>query len=74
MAQRRRTFEAARSRPIPQPADASPVECGFEENADLVGAIYILARGHRVLACGESVQSGRSVKQEPAEATQAIAA
>ena len=50
------------------------IECGFEENADLVGAIYILARGHRVLTCGESVQSGRSVKQEPAEATQAIAA
>lgn len=50
------------------------IECGFEENADLVGAINILARGHRVLACGESAQSGRSVKQEPAEATQAIAA
>ena len=50
------------------------VECGFEENADLVGAINILARGHRVLACGEPVQSGRSGKQEPTEATQAIAA
>ena len=50
------------------------VECGFEENADVVGAINILARGHRVLACGESVQSGRSVKQEPTEATQAIVA
>lgn len=50
------------------------VKCGYEENADLVGAINILARGHRVLACGEPVQSGRSVKQEPAEATQAIAA
>ena len=50
------------------------VECGFEENADLVGAINILARGHRVLACGEPVQSGRSVKQEPTEATHAIAA
>lgn len=49
------------------------VECGFEENADLVGAINILARGRRVLACGEPVQSGRSVKQEPTEATQAIA-
>ena len=36
------------------------VECGFEENADLVGAINIPARGHRVLACGEPVQSGRS--------------
>ncbi len=43
------------------------VECGFEENADLVGAINILARGHRVAACGELVQSGRSVKQEPTE-------
>ena len=50
------------------------VECGFEENADVVGAINILARGHRVLACGESVQSGRSVKQEPTEATQAAIA
>lgn len=50
------------------------VDCGFEENADLVGAINILARGHRVLACGEPVHLGRSVKQEPTEATQAIAA
>ena len=30
------------------------VECGFSENADLVGAINIKARGHRVLACGDS--------------------
>jgi putative transposase len=44
------------------------VECGFEENADLVGAINILARGHRVAACGETAQSGRPTKQEPAEA------
>ncbi len=43
------------------------VDCGFEENADLVGAINILARGHRVTACGETAQSGRSTKQEPAE-------
>lgn len=50
------------------------VECGYEESADLVGAINILARGHRVLACGEPVQSGRSMKQEPTEAIQAIAA
>jgi putative transposase len=35
----------------------------------LVGAINILAAGHAVLACGESVQLGRSVKQEPAEET-----
>ena len=48
------------------------VECGYENNADVVGAINILARGHRVLACGEMVQQDPSVKQEPAEATQAI--
>ena len=48
------------------------VECGFKENADLVGAINILERGYRLLACGESVQQGRSVKQEPAEASQHV--
>ena len=45
------------------------VACGFEANADHVGAINIKARGHRVLACGEPVQSDRSMKQEPAEVT-----
>jgi putative transposase len=45
------------------------VECGFEENADVVGAINILARGHRVAACGELARSGYSTKQEPTEAT-----
>jgi putative transposase len=35
------------------------VECGFSENADLVGAINIKARGHRVLACGESALAAR---------------
>jgi putative transposase len=45
------------------------VECGFEGNADLVGAINILAAGHAVLACGEMAQSGRLAKQEPTEAT-----
>lgn len=50
------------------------VECGYENNADVVGAINVLERGHRLLACGETVQSGRSVKQEPAEGiTQLIA-
>jgi putative transposase len=48
------------------------VDCGYENNADVVGAINVLARGHRVLACGESVQQGRSVKQEPAEAIQYV--
>ncbi len=44
------------------------VACGHAAHADVVGAINILARGHRVAACGEPVQSGRSMKQEPAEA------
>ena len=45
------------------------VDCGYENNADVVGAINILARGHRVLACGEMAQLGHSMKQEPTEAT-----
>jgi putative transposase len=48
------------------------VDCGYENNADVVGAINVLARGHRVLACGEPVQPGRSLKQEPAEASQYV--
>ncbi len=44
------------------------VACGHAAHADVVGAINILARGHRVAACGEPVQSDRSTKQEPAEA------
>ena len=45
------------------------VACGYENNADLVGAMNILAAGHAVLACGGTALSGRPVKQEPAEAT-----
>lgn len=49
------------------------VECGHEENADVVGAKNVLARGHRVAACGEDVSHGvshaASAKQEPTEAT-----
>ena len=48
------------------------VDCGYENHADVVGAINILERGHRLLACGERVQSGLSVKQELTEVTQAI--
>ena len=50
------------------------VDCGYENHADLVGAITIVERGHRLLACGEWAQSGRSVKQEPTEAIRAQAA
>jgi len=45
------------------------VNCGYSNHADVVGAMNILERGHRLLACGETVWSGRSMKQEPAEAT-----
>ena len=45
------------------------VSCGYEANADLNAAKTILAAGHAVLACGEKVQSDRSVKHEPTEAT-----
>jgi putative transposase len=48
------------------------VDCGYENHADVVGAINVLERGYRLLACGERVQSGRSKKQEPTEATQAV--
>lgn len=50
------------------------VACGYENNADVVGAINILERGHRLLACGELVRSGLSAKQEPIEVTQALVA
>lgn len=51
--------------------------CGHEAHADTVGAINVLARGHRVAACGEDVSRARparanraaSAKQEPAEVT-----
>jgi transposase len=51
--------------------------CDYENNADHVGAMNILARGYRVIACGEDGSgSGRktaakpaSMKQEPTDAT-----
>ncbi|MEQ4626713.1 RNA-guided endonuclease InsQ/TnpB family protein [Providencia manganoxydans] len=45
--------------------------CGYTENADINGARNILAAGHAVLACGGMAQSGRPLKQEPTEASQA---
>ena len=45
--------------------------CGYTENADINGARNILAAGHAVLACGGMVQSGRPLKQDPPEASQA---
>ena len=45
------------------------VDCGYAENADLVGAMNIKAAGHAVLACGGVPRSGTPMKQEPTEAT-----
>ncbi|PWC17770.1 RNA-guided endonuclease InsQ/TnpB family protein [Brenneria corticis] len=45
--------------------------CGYRANADINGARNILAAGHAVLASGGTVQSGRPVKQEPAEVSRA---
>lgn len=49
------------------------VACGHTAHADTVGAINILARGHRVSACGEDIRHDKaampnraaSLKQEP---------
>ena len=43
------------------------VVCGHSMNADLNAARNILAAGLAVLACGEMMQLGHSVKQEPTE-------
>jgi putative transposase len=51
------------------------VECGYENHADVVGAMNVLERGHRLLACGEAVsrvkvakpKRAAFVKQEPTE-------
>ena len=55
--------------------------CGYENHADVVGAINVLERGYRLLACGEEGAGPSrktrvkpaSVKQEPAEVTRAKA-
>lgn len=59
------------------------VACGHSAHADVVGALNILARGHRAAACGEDVSLAKpraarpmvkratSAKQEPTEATRA---
>jgi putative transposase len=53
------------------------VSCGHTNNADVVGAVNVLERGQRLLACGEDVSRvafarkprAGSMKQEPAEVT-----
>lgn len=48
------------------------VHCGFEANADVVGAINVLRAGHARIACGETSPVGASA-QEPTEAIQTVA-
>jgi len=45
------------------------VECGFEANADLVGAINVLRAGHARLACADTSPEVGASGQEPPEAT-----
>jgi putative transposase len=42
--------------------------CGFEENADLVGALNVLRAGHARLACAETSPAYEASGQEPADA------
>jgi putative transposase len=50
------------------------VRCDYTNHADVVGAINVVERGLRLLACGGMARLGRPAKQEPTEATQAILA
>src|SRR5580698_1555815 len=44
------------------------VRCGFEENADLVGAVNVLRAGHARLACAETSPAYGVMGQEPTDA------
>ena len=44
------------------------VSCDFKQNADYVGALNILERKMRLLACEETMHVDRLMKQEPTEA------
>ena len=50
-------------------AQFSCVKCGYENNADQVGAINVLERGYRLSACG-ALSARETSAQEPAEVTQ----
>jgi len=48
------------------------VQCNYTNHADVVGAINVLERGQRLLACRGTARLGRPAKQEPTETTQAV--
>ena len=44
------------------------VRCGFQENADLVGALNVVRAGHARLACAETSPAYGALGQEPTDA------
>jgi putative transposase len=50
------------------------IKCGYENNADLVAAINILAAGYAVSACGDTSPARGASAQEPTEAALAVSA
>ena len=48
------------------------VGCNYKNHADVVGAMNVLERGYRLLACGDVAVLSRSMKQEPAEVSQLV--
>jgi len=53
-------------------AQFSCVKCGYENNADFVGALNILERGYRLSASGDTSPEVRASAEEPTEAAQAV--
>jgi putative transposase len=48
------------------------VQCGYENHADLVGALNVLeAAGHAASVCGGTAEGAHPMKQKPPEATRA---
>ena len=50
------------------------VECEYENNADLVGALNVLERGYRLSASGNTSPEVGASAEEPTEVTQAVCA
>jgi putative transposase len=53
-------------------AEFNCVVCNYKNHADIVGAMNVLERGYRLLACGDAAVLSRSMKQEPAEVSQLV--
>jgi putative transposase len=53
-------------------AEFECIDCHYKNHADVVGAMNVLERGYRLLACGDATVLSRSMKQEPTEANQLV--